>query len=622
MNYYNYGFVKVCAVSPKIHLAKPLLNKDEILKIFKLASKNNLVVLFPELSLTGYTCEDLFLSSELLEEAHSALFQLVDSTVGIKSLLVVGLPYQASNGRLYNMACAIYDGKILGMVPKTYLPNYGEFYEKRWFTSGDGVNLDQEDNGQKFTITSNQLFSLDKAKIGIEICEDLWAPIPPSCQLAINGANIILNLSASNELINKKEYREELVKQQSARLNCAYVYAASSMWESSKDIVFSGHSIIAENGTILATASRFNLESSSISVEVDLDKLNNERRKNSTFSSSKTTDIKNNSVKIKYKLPTLARKINKAPFVPSGALLEKRSQEIIQIQAAGLARRLMAINRPKIVLGLSGGLDSTLALLVALEAIKMTRQPASDILAISMPGFGTSQKTKDQASGLAKGSNITFKEIDITKTVTSHFKDIGHDPKKYDVTFENSQARERTQILFDTSNQVGGIVLGTGDLSEIALGWSTFNGDHMSNYNVNSSIPKTLVKHLVKYVANTNPDLKEVLNAVLDTTISPELKPIEDGKIQDTEALIGPYILHDFFIFNYIRNGFSKEKILVLAKLAFQNDFTEEEIEKNLNVFFERFRKNQFKRTTSPSGPKVGTVSLSPRGDWRMPDET
>lgn len=629
-NYNLHGFVKVATCSPKIFLANPMANAQQTLKLFKQSVENEtLIAVFPELGLTGYTCEDLFHSQDLLDETKKALKWLTLETVAIKGVVVVGFPYQLVDGRIYNMAAVISEGKILGMIPKTHLPNYNEFYEKRWFTDGGNVCEKIEEQGQSFLISSHQIFQINNQVIlGVEICEDLWAPNPPSTNLVLNGANCIVNLSASNELINKSQYRKELITQQSARLNCAYLYASASSWESSKDIVFGGHCLIVENGTLLAENDRFNFEDSILMTEIDFNKLLMERRKNPTLTNSKIiAPVIKHNFQLDYSLWNLSRNYAQNPFVPkNNAQLQERSEEILQIQATGLARRLLSINKPKILLGLSGGLDSTLALLVALEAVKKTGQPVTDIICISMPGFGTSSRTKSQAEILAKNAGVTFREIDISETVRSHFKDIGHDENVHNVVYENSQARERTQILFDLANKEGGLVLGTGDLSELALGWATYNGDHMANYNVNASIPKTLVKHLVSFYAEyktQNQDFKEVLTQIVLTKISPELlPPNSQGEIaQETEEVIGPYLLHDFFLFHYIRNGFTESKIELLAELTFKNIYSGEVIKKWLQLFFKRFKANQFKRTTMPPGPKVGSVSLSPRGDWRCPDE-
>jgi NAD+ synthase (glutamine-hydrolysing) len=629
VNYYDHGFVRVSAVSPALSLAKPLENAKTTLELFKQeVDKGSLIVTFPELGLTGYTCEDLFHTQDLLDETQAGLKYLLEGSKGIPRFMVVGLPFQAFDGKLYNCGAVIYDGQLLALIPKIFRPNYGEFYEHRWFVTGHNVTQEETVLGQKVLLSPYQTVKFDKMILGVEVCEDIFAPLPPSTNLAISGANVIVNLSASNELVGKIDYRKELVKQQSARLNCAYIYASAGSLESTKDVVFGGHCLIAENGSLLSESERFSFNSTVINTDIDLNKISMERRKNSTFGSSKTDhSVHRISVSGSYTLSQLTRTYSQNPFVPANNnQLIERSEEILQIQATGLARRLLAVKKPKLVLGLSGGSDSTLALLVCLEAIKKTNQPVSDILCISMPGFGTSTRTKSQAHTLAQCAGVSFTEIDITNSVLSHFQDINHDPKTTNFVYENAQARERTQILFDKANQVGGIVIATGDLSELMLGWTTFNADQMGNYGVNASIPKTLIQHLIRYYKDhkTN-DIKfqEVLQNVLETKISPELLPLDQqGNIeQSTEDLVGPYILHDFFTFHYLRNGFSKDKINLLANLTFNKQYSPEIVNKWLTIFFTRFRTNQFKRTTLPPGPKVGSVSVSPRGDLRIPDE-
>jgi NAD+ synthase (glutamine-hydrolysing) len=631
INYHDYGFVKVSAASPALSIANPVENAKRTLELFKQEStKGSLIVVFPELGLTGYTCEDLFHTQDLLNETNKGLELLIKGTKRWPGIMVVGLPFQSYDGKLYNCGAVISQGRLLALIPKVFRPNYGEFYEKRYFASGYNVDQVESVLGQDVTLSPNQLVTYNKQIIlGCEICEDAWAVITPATNLVLNGANIIVNLSASNELVGKSTYRKELVTGHSARFNSAYVYAAAGSLESTKDVVFGGHCLIAENGSLLKESDRFSFESNAISADIDLNKLAMERRKNSTYGSAKPLmSVKRVAIEGDYNLPDLERTYSPTPFVPvSNHTLVERSEEILQIQATGLARRLLAVNKPKLILGLSGGSDSTLALLVCLEAIKKTKQPLRDIVCISMPGFGTSNRTKQQAQTLASCAGVSFSEIDITQTVLSHFKDIGHDPNQTDFVYENAQARERTQILFDKANQLKGIVIGTGDLSELCLGWATFNGDHMANYGVNASIPKTLIQHLIRYYKDhktTNKDFQLVLQNVLDTKISPELLPLDkQGDIaQSTEDLVGPYLLHDFFIFHYLRNGFSQEKIQVLANRTFRTGYSPEIIEKWLKVFFTRFKNNQFKRTTLPPGPKVGSVSVSPRGDLRIPDES
>jgi NAD+ synthase (glutamine-hydrolysing) len=627
LNYQNLGFYKVKAHSPILSIADPDFNSNKMIELIKSSQKEELAIsVFPELSLTGYTCEDLFFSNELLLKVQKAIIKILEETKTVSSVIVFGAPYQNQDGRLYNCAFVCLRGKILSVVPKSYLPNYNEFYEKRWFTAGDSVNQHVIDKvlKQSFFLSRKQVFKIDSLILGVEICEDLWAPIPPSSELALAGANVILNLSASNELIAKSEYRKELIKQQSARLNCAYIYSSASVYESSKDLVFSGHLIICENGSILQENEKFSLEDSSICSEIDVEKLMMERRKNTTFGSSPTFDVTVHGLELNYKLSDISRPYTPTPFVPvDGNELTKRAVEIVRIQSMGLARRMIATKAKSLVLGLSGGLDSTLALLVCMEAIEKLKLDRSVIHCLTMPGFGTSDQTKSSAKGLAQALGVSLDEVSIAKAVTQHFKDIGHDPSVINNVYENAQARERTKILFDVANQKEGLVVGTGCLSEAALGWATYNGDHMSSYNVNCSVPKTLVKYLVKHYADVNPgsEISKVLLGILNTVISPELTPIVNKEVQSTESLVGPYILHDFFLFHFLRNGFSLNKIYILAKRTFTGSYSKEEIKKWLQFFYKRFQSQQFKRTTMPAGPKIGSVSLSPRGDWRMPDE-
>lgn len=622
------NYLNVASVCPELRLAQPKENLDIYKNILHKLKKDNIqLAVFPELGVTGYTCEDLFHQQELLVKVYHEI-QAYISTNKSEIIHVIGTPFQNYDGRIYNVALVILKDKILGMIPKIHLPNYNEFYEKRWFTSGLGVHEKITAFGQTFLFSSNQLFKFGDTVLGVEICEDVWAPNPPSVNLALNGANVIVNLSASNELVNKSQYRKDLIEQHSSRLNCAYIYSSAGTMESSKDVVFGGHCFIFENGSLLAENKRFNFETNIIYSSVDLDKLLNERRKNNTFMhSQKMQNCELKIIESNFEVSKIYRTYSPTPFIPtSNDQLVARTEEIFSIQSSGLARRLFAINKPKIVLGLSGGLDSTLALLVALESVKVTKQDVTDIVCITMPGFGTTSRTKSQAQILAESVGVSFLDIPIGPSVLEHFKAIGHDINDTSVVYENAQARERTQILFDYANKINGIVLGTGDLSELALGWCTYNGDHMSSYNVNASIPKTLVKHLVSYYANYRAEdkkVKKVLLDIVDTKISPELLPADaKGEIaQETEEIIGPYLLHDFFLFHKLRNGFSYEKILFVAKLAFDGKYKEDEINKWLLVFKKRFAMSQFKRTTLPAGPKVGSVSLSPRGDWRCPDE-
>lgn len=628
-NFFDLGYVRASAVSPKIFLGKPMENAKHIVNLaIKEKQQGSFIIVFPELSLTGYSCEDLFLTQDLLNQSNAALQHVISETREVDAVIVVGHPYQAYTGNLYNCATVLYRGKIMAMIPKSYLPVGSEFYEARWWTPGLGVNLEIEDFAQKFTLSPNQIINFNNRIIlGVDVCEDLFAPIPPSTNLALNGANIILNLSASNELTGKVNYRRELVSQQSAKLNAAYIYAAASPWESTKDLVMGGHCLIQENGTLLAEGERFSFEDQAIRADIDVQKLALERRRNKTFGQVKPTHpVKVISANTAFLLKDLQRTYPKNPFIPSNpATLAERSEEILQIQSTGLARRMKSIGEPKLVLGLSGGLDSTLALLVCLEAVKKAQQPVTDIVCYSMPGFGTTKRTRDQAARLAEAGKVTFSEIDITATVKSHFKDIGHDENNFNFVYENAQARERTQILFDQANALGGLVVGTGDWSEQALSFMTYSGDHLSNYNVNSSIPKTLVQHLIKYYKDNrtqDDNFINVLQNVLDTKISPELLPPDKaGNIsQSTEEIVGPYILNDFMLFHYARNAFTLEKIYTLACITFKDDYSPEIIKKWMDACFDRFKKGQFKRTVSPPGPMVG-LSWSSRGWWRMPDE-
>lgn len=610
----NYGFKKIKCISPKVYIGNPLKNAKEHISFLK--NDQTFIYLFPELSLTGYTCEDLFFNNDLYQNLNKAINLILEESKKINSIIVFGLPYHFKN-KLYNCSMVVYKGIIYGIVPKSFLPNYNEFYEKRWFTSG--VNQKNElihDYNQDFLFGTNQIFKVFDTSFAIEICEDLWSPISPSAYHAINGAEIILNLSASNELVYKHEYRLNLINQQSAKLNCIYCYAGSGSLESSKDVVFSGACAISENGNLLLEQREFKLTSHFIEIEVDTNKIKNERNKNKTFADSLTNNTYNyiNLNFNDYKLNSITRKFNKNPFLP---LDTKIYDEILEIQSTGLARQLLASKSKSMVLGISGGSDSTLALFVCLEACKKLHWTPDSIYTISMPGFGTSNRTKNQAKELALHSKTTYKEISIVPTTTQHLKDIDH--SKIDVVYENAQARERTQILFDYANKVNGLVVGTSDCSELALGWGTYNADIMSSYNVNSSIMKTMIKELIKHYKTYNKSLSNVIDEVLATKISPELLPLSDkGDIeQDTESILGSYEYHDFFLFHHFKNNFSSEKILFLANQAFNKDLSNE-----YKLFHKRFYQNQFKRTVSPAGVKVGSVNLSPRGDLRLPNET
>lgn len=623
----NYGFFRVAAASLKLKVANPSYNKEEIKKaIDKAVSEDVRLLVTPELSITGYTCADLFFTKALQQSAGEALKDIVEYSKGKNIAVVVGLPVAFYNS-LYNCAVVLMNGGILGIVPKMHIANYNEFYEKRWFASGKQFEACQGINIYGFeTKIGNQIFDLGGgAVLGIEICEDLWVPNPPSSKLVQHGANIIVNLSASDEYVSKAEYRRDLIANQSARCICGYVYAGASVYESTTDLVFSGATLISENGSILAAGERFIRDNVVTIADIDIEKLNSLRLNNMSFENSSdgigfskhSIDNKNNDLKYRF--------VDPHPFVPADDEKRKeRCREIFSIQAAGLAKRIEHVGSSGAVIGISGGLDSTLALLVAVEAMKLLGKSNSDILGITMPGFGTTDRTYNNAIDLMKCLGVTVKEISIKNACIQHMKDIEHDADIKDITYENTQARERTQILFDMANKHGKLLVGTGDLSELAMGWCTYNGDHMSMYGVNASVPKTLVRYLVEYVAGiSEKKTADILYDVLDTPVSPELlPPDENGKIaQKTEENIGPYELHDFFLYHFVRFGFSKEKLQLLAEKAFNRKYESEEISKWLGVFLKRFFISQFKRSCIPDSPKVGSVSLSPRGDWRMPSD-
>ena len=621
------GFVKVAAVTPDIRVADPVYNRESVLEKIKEAAENGAVVIVcPELCLTGYTCNDLFLQEILLREAKEALLWLMEQTRDLNALIFVGLPFEHL-GKLYNVAATINRGRLLGLVPKTHLPNYGEFYEKRHFTRGMEQPVPVSVTKDVQTCMGTQLiFECEEyptLRVAAEICEDLWAPDPASTCHALAGANLIVNLSASDETTGKDIYRRDLVKSQSARLLCGYVYSSAGEGESTQDIVFSGHNVIAENGTLLAESARFTNEITY--AEVDVERMSAERRRMTTFESRGQMDYCYLGFSLDVKETELSRHIDPTPFVPSDMYdREKRCEEILAIQSMGLKKRLAHTGCQNAVVGISGGLDSTLALLVTVRAFDALGIPREKITAVTMPGFGTTDRTYDNAVGMIRCLGATFREISIVPAVNQHFADIGHDASVHDVTYENCQARERTQILMDIANKSGGMVIGTGDMSELALGWATYNGDHMSMYGVNCSVPKTLVRHLVRYYADTCGDtrLAEVLYDVLDTPVSPELLPPEDGKIsQKTEDLVGPYELHDFYLYQVLRYGFSPAKVYRLAKRAFAGSYDDATILKWLKTFYKRFFSQQFKRSCIPDGPKVGTIALSPRGDLRMPSD-
>ena len=624
------GFIRVGVIVNKLALANPLKNAEVIIKEVKNAKKQGVsIVTTPELSLTGYTCGDLFLQEQLLDDSMKALEKVINETKDIDIVSILGMPLRHDN-QLFNCAIVIAKGKILGVIPKTYIPNYQEFYEARWFSSSKELITEEiEILGQLVPITTNILFqdkSLKEATFAVEICEDLWTVNPPSNNHALAGATMIFNLSSSNELIGKQEYRKSLVSSQSARTISAYIYASSGVMESTSDILFGGASMIYENGSILAENKRFELESNIITADIDVLKLANDRIKNRSFmKNSNLEEYKIIKLDIKDNIKELNREYKEYPFVPSNELeRNKRCEEIIEIQSTALARRLIQVGNPKCVIGMSGGLDSTLAFLVIVKAYEKLKRNPKDIIGITMPGFGTTDRTYQNSMDLVKEYGATLKEISIKDAALLHMKDIGLPETDRSITYENIQARERTQILMDVANMENGLVIGTGDLSELALGWCTYNGDHMSMYAVNTSIPKTLVRYLVAWVKDTTDGKKkEVLQDILDTPISPELLPPDEAGniLQKTESSIGPYVLHDFYLYHFLRYGATPKKIYTLAKHTFKNSFSKEEIKKWLKVFIRRFFTQQFKRNCIPDGVKVGSISLSPRGDLRMPSD-
>ena len=635
MSLNNLGYVRVAACAPEVIIGDPEANADRMIaELKKFARDQVALVLFPELGLTGYTCEDLFFTQGLHKACERALTRLLAATKNITA--VIGLPWQTTDGRLLNCALVASNGRVCGVVPKLTQPNYGEFYELRWFTGGGDVSETVNHNTLgTFQIDHRQLFDLgsggSNARFAIEICEDLWTPQPPGAAHALAGADFILNPSASNELIGKADYRRDLVRMTSAQRLCAYLYASSGPTESTKDVVFGGHLLAAENGQQIAESARFELAGSRIVTEFDAQRLRHERMQNISFAQAPRTTgyrIVHCDTVIK-PLKSLYRTYDKHPFVPdsapqNSAEFDARATEIMSIQATGLARRMASAHINHLVLGLSGGLDSTQAFLVALDALSILGLDVSHLHAFTLPGPGTSKLTKGSAHKMCEVTGVSLEEISINKAVAGHLKDLGHPADAQDVVFENAQARERTQILFNQANKLSALVVGTGDLSELALGWCTFNADHMANYNVNAGVPKTMMSYLVRWYADhrANKELAKVLLRVLDTPISPELLPPAAGKItQSTETIIGPYELHDFFLYHFMRNGFEPEKIFVLAVNSFSGHYTAGVIKKVLHTFFRRFFTQQFKRTTLPPGPKIGSVSLSPRGDWRMPDE-
>lgn len=661
------GFIKVASAVPAIRVADCKYNLEQVeTLIVQAEGKGVEVIVFPELSITGYSCQDLFRQQVLLDAAEDAVFHLLDFTRQLDIVSIVGLPIVAGD-LLLNCAVVIQQGQIIGIVPKTYLPNYSEFYEKRWFASSQDLKPTVvRFAGQKIEITPEpQLFVTDDGvKFGVEICEDVWAPVPPSNHLALAGAELIFNLSASDELIGKHNYLMSVLAQQSARTMTGYIYSSSGFGESTQDVVYGGNALIYENGHLLAQGKRFALENQIQVQQIDIDRLRSERRTNSTYVNAVRNisllqqrdsygiaaelsggDVKHRSTAVLHRLYPmkverdfiLERYVDPHPFIPKSADMKRSCDEAFTIQSMGLAKRLVHTGCTKVVIGVSGGLDSTLALLVCVNTFDTLKLDRKGIIGVTMPGFGTTDRTYRNAISLMQHLGITIREINIAKSVTQHFEDIGHDATVHDVTYENSQARERTQILMDLSNQVGGLVVGTGDLSELALGWATYNGDHMSMYGVNAGIPKTLIRHLVHYVTTLMGDVSDILADIMETPISPELIPADaDGRIkQKTEDLVGPYELHDFFLYYFLRFGFRPRKIFILAQKAFatrqgyademekgaHGEYTDEVIKHWLRTFFSRFFSQQFKRSCLPDGPKVGSVSLSPRGDWRMPSD-
>lgn len=627
----NNGFFRVAACVPHVNVANPTANARNIISLAKTVdSKQVAVAVMPELCITGYTCADLFHNSQLLENAEIALSEVIEGSKDLNVAVVVGYPLALRN-TLYNCAVAIHKGKILGVVPKSYIPNYNEFYEKRWWQSGADIPT------QEITIANqhanfgvSQLIEIDSVKIGIEICEDLWTPIPPSCAASMAGAEVILNLSASDALIGKYDYLTSLVKQQSARCLCAYVYASAGYGESSTDLVFDAIGLVAENGTMLAKTDRWQSEATFAVADIDIYAIRRDRMHLMSFADCSRQNKINDYIVTtaanvtKHKPTDLLRHISRTPFVPSANEdINKRSSEIINIQVAALARRLDFTHCKSLVVGISGGLDSTLALLVAVHAFDRLHLDRKGITGVTMPGFGTTGRTYNNAIELMKELGVTIRDISIVPAVNQHFSDIGHDASVHDVTYENSQARQRTYLLMDIANQTNGMVLGTGDLSELALGWATYNGDHMSMYGVNAGVPKTLVKYLVRWFADNIANVTNLLNDIIDTPISPELIPAQpDGTIkQKTEDLVGPYELHDFFLYYTLRYGFSPKRIFHMAQNAFAGAYDDATIKHWLKTFCRRFFNQQFKRSCMPDGPKVGSVCLSPRGDWRMPSD-
>lgn len=629
----KYGFVRVAAASPEIRVADCSFNSKKIIELINEASKNSVeFIVFPELCITGYTCGDLFMKDTLLRGAKIALLEIAKATLGSTLISVVGLPFIV-NGRYYNCAAVLQNGRILGIVPKTYLPNYNEFYETRWFTAADQLDEKEIWLGEEMVPVGTDLIfeakDREELKFGIEICEDLWSLVPPSCYLAQGGATLLFNLSASNELIRKASFRRDLVKSQSSQCIACYVYSSANCSESSTDMVFSGHLLIAENGNILKESERFYFDNKMEIADIDLDRLSYNRRimgpsrRKTCAQDYRTIFFEQSKGDFPY---ILQRSINKNPFIPMNNIeRDGRCMEILSMQTCGLTKRISHTKTEKPIIGISGGLDSTLAFIVAIRAMLMLGLPVSNVHAITMPGFGTTDRTYDNSVNLIKEYGATLKVIDIKEACLQHFKDIDHDRDVHDTTYENVQARERTQILMDYANKIGGLVIGTGDLSELALGWCTYSGDHMSMYGVNAGIPKTLVKYVIQWYADHEADaaIGKILHDIIDTPISPELlPPSKTGEIaQKTEDILGPYEVHDFFLYYMQSWGAGPAKLLFLAEQVFKDQYSSEQLKKWLTVFIKRFFAQQFKRSCMPDGPKVGTVSLSPRGDWKMPSD-
>ncbi len=634
----NYGYIKVASAIPSVRVGDCQYNLSETEQMIVRAEGQGVeVIVFPELGITGYTCQDLFRQQLLVDSAEQAVMMLLDFTRQLDIIAIIGVPVQVGT-ILLNCAAVIQKGNLLAIIPKTYLPNYSEFYEKRWFASAQDLHPTEiKYAGSKICVSAAPMVfrTYTGATFGVELCEDVWAPEPPSTRLTLAGADIIFNLSASDELIGKNAYLRQLLSQQSARTMAGYVYASSGFGESTQDVVYGGNAYIFENGQMIAESQRFSFEPQMVVSQIDYEKLRAERRNNTTFVNAQRTGYADGAIRyvdchsVTVDDFTLIRDVNPTPFIPKTADMQASCDEIFNIQVAGLAKRLVHTGCKTVILGISGGLDSTLALLVCVRTFDKLKLPRTGIVGVTMPGFGTTDRTYNNAMNLMQSLGITIREISIKDACIQHFKDINHDISVHDVTYENGQARERTQILMDLSNQLGGLVIGTGDLSELALGWATYNGDHMSMYGVNVSIPKTLIRYLVRFVADSDIDAasRATLLDIIDTPISPELIPAdEQGNIaQKTEDLVGPYVLHDFFLYYTLRCGFRPQKIFMLAKHAFANSedyhFDEDTIRKWLKTFLRRFFSQQFKRSCLPDGPKVGSVSLSPRGDWRMPSD-